>query len=56
MSSIRTCQDYENALETIEELMGAKGASSEGGRLIVLVAEIEAYEARHFAIDMPGAA
>lgn len=50
---IRTRKDYEAALKAIEHLMGAKRNSPEGDRLDVLVALVEAYEARHFPLDLP---
>src|SRR5689334_2612850 len=50
---IRTRKDYESALKTIEGLMDAKRNSTEGDRLDVLVTLVEAYEARHFPLDLP---
>lgn len=50
---IRTKKDYESALRTIERLMGAKRGTPEGDRLDVLVTLVEAYEARHFPLDLP---
>ena len=50
---IRTKQDYEAALKEIERLMGAKRNSPEGDRLDVLVTLVEAYEAKHFPLDLP---
>jgi HTH-type transcriptional regulator / antitoxin HigA len=50
---IKTKRDYEAALKDIEKLMAAKRNSPEGDRLDVLVTLIEAYEARHFALDLP---
>ena len=50
---IRTKKDYEAALKAIEQLMGAKQGSAEGDRLDVLVTLVEAYEARHFPLDLP---
>ena len=50
---IRTKKDHEAALKAIEQLMGAKQGSSEGDRLDVLVTLVEAYEARHFPLDLP---
>ena len=50
---IRTRKDYAATLKAIERLMGAKRGSPEGDRLDVLVTLVEAYEARHFPLDLP---
>ena len=50
---IRTEQDYEAALDQIESLMSAAPETLEGDRLDVLVTLVEAYEARHHAIEAP---
>lgn len=50
---IKTKRDYEATLKAIEGLMGAKRNSHEGDRLDVLVTLVEAYEARHFPLDLP---
>jgi len=50
---IRTRRDYEAALKAAEKLMSAKRNSPEGDALDVLVTLIEAYEARHFPLDLP---
>ncbi|MGZ5094188.1 MAG: helix-turn-helix domain-containing protein [Burkholderiales bacterium] len=50
---IRTKRDYEAALKEIEGLMDAKRNSSEGDKLDVLVTLVEAYEAKHFPLDLP---
>ena len=50
---IKTKKDYEAALRRIEGLMGAKKGSAEGDQLDVLVTLVEAYEARHFPLDLP---
>ncbi|CAG0927248.1 MAG: hypothetical protein EFKGCFLK_00180 [Rhodocyclaceae bacterium] len=50
---IRTKRDYEAALVEIERLMTAKRNTPEGDRLDVLVTLVEAYEARHFPLDLP---
>ena len=50
---IKTKRDYEAALRAIEPLMSAKRKTPEGDRLDVLVTLIEAYEARHFPLDLP---
>ena len=50
---IRTRVDYRTALKAVESLMTAKAKSPEGERLDVLVTLIEAYERRHFPLDLP---
>jgi HTH-type transcriptional regulator/antitoxin HigA len=50
---IKTRKDHEAALMSVERLMGAKRNTAEGDRLDVLVTLIEAYEARHFPLDLP---
>lgn len=50
---IRTKRDYEAALKEIGRLMDAKRNSPEGDRLDVLVTLVEAYEARHYPLDLP---
>lgn len=50
---IRTRRDYESALRTIEQLMVAKRNTPEGDHLDVLVTLVEAYEAKHFPLDLP---
>lgn len=50
---IRTKRDYEAALSEVEGLMEARRNSHEGDRLDVLVTLVEAYEARHFPLDLP---
>jgi HTH-type transcriptional regulator / antitoxin HigA len=48
---IRNEEDYEAALAEVDALMGAIPDTPQGDRLDVLVTLIEAYEARHWAID-----
>ena len=50
---IRTKRDYEAALKAVEALMDAKRGTPQGDRLDVLVTLIEAYEARHFPMELP---
>lgn len=50
---IRTKRDYEGAMKAIEGLMGAKRNTPEGDKLDLLVTLVEAYEARHFPLDLP---
>lgn len=50
---IKTDADYQAALTEIESLMMAESDSPEGEKLDVLVTLIEAYEAKHFPMDLP---
>ncbi len=50
---IKTDTDYRAALRDIETLMGAELDTPEGERLDVLVTLVEAYEQRHFPLDLP---
>jgi len=50
---IRTKADYRAALREIEMLMPAKANSPEGERLDVLVTLVQAYEAKHYPMDLP---
>lgn len=51
--AIKTEQDYEIVLAEIEALMDAEPDTPEGDRLDVLTTLVEAYEAKHHAIDLP---
>ena len=51
--AIKTEQDYENALEDIAKLMDAEPDTPKGDKLDVLTTLVEAYERKHFAIDLP---
>lgn len=48
IKTIRTKKGYDEALAAIERLMGARSNTSDGQRLEVLIALVQAYEARHF--------
>ncbi len=50
---IRTAKDYRASLREIEKLMGAGPNTAEGERLDVLVTLIEAYETKHYPMDLP---
>ena len=50
---IKTDADYRAALKEIESLMTAEPDTPEGEKLDVMVTLIEAYEARHFPMDLP---
>jgi HTH-type transcriptional regulator/antitoxin HigA len=50
---IKTARDYRRVLKEIEGLMTAKRGTPEGDRLDVLVTLVEAWEARHYPLDLP---
>lgn len=50
---IKTDADYRAALNDIENLMTAKPNTVEGEKLDILVTLVEAYEAKHFPMDLP---
>lgn len=52
---IKTKADYKAALKAVDSRMTAKANTPEGDRLDVLVTLIEAYERKHFPMDLPDA-
>ena len=50
---IRNEADYLNALSHIETLMDARENTPEGDLLDVLVTLVEAYERKHYPVDLP---
>ncbi len=50
---IQTEADYQAALKEIESLMMAAIDTPEGEKLDVLTTLVEAYEAKHFPMDLP---
>lgn len=50
---IRSDTDYRAALIEVESLMLAEFGSPEGDRLDILATLVEAYEARHFPMELP---
>ena len=50
---IRTKADYQATLKEIEALMHAQPGTAEGERLDVLSLLVEAYERKHFPMDLP---
>jgi HTH-type transcriptional regulator/antitoxin HigA len=50
---IRTKADHRAALKEIEALMSARQGTPEGERLDVLATLVEAYERKHFPMDLP---
>jgi HTH-type transcriptional regulator / antitoxin HigA len=53
IKAIRTEEDYREALIEIEALMQAQAGTSEGDKLDVLVTLVEAYERKHYPLDLP---
>ena len=53
IKTIRTKTDYRAALKKIETLMSARAGSPEGERLDVMVTLVEAYERKHYPLDLP---
>lgn len=53
IKTLKTRADYRMALREIGNLMGAKPRTRQGERLDLLVTLVEAYEARHHALDLP---
>ena len=52
IAPIKTQRDYRNALKDIEGLMSAKRNTPEGDRLDVLVTLVEAWERKHYPMDL----
>lgn len=50
---IKTIQDYENALQTLERIFDADPNTPEGDTLEILSLLIKDYEDKHFPIDDP---
>ena len=53
IAPIKTKRDHARALKDIENLMAAKRNGPEGDRLDVLVTLVEAWEAKHYPLDLP---
>jgi HTH-type transcriptional regulator/antitoxin HigA len=52
---IRTHRDYRRTLKEIEGLMHAKRNTPEGDRLDLLVTLVEAWETKHYPLELPDA-
>ena len=50
---IRTKADYRRTLKEIETLMDAVQHTAKGERLDILMALVEAYERKHYPLDLP---
>ncbi len=53
VAPIKTTRDYRRVLKEIEGLMHARRGTPEGDRLDVLVTLVEAWETKHYPIDLP---
>jgi HTH-type transcriptional regulator/antitoxin HigA len=53
IAPIKTQRDYRRALKEVEDLMVAKRNTPEGDRLDVLVTLVEAWERKHYPLDLP---
>ena len=53
IAPIKIKRDYHRMLKEIEGLMTAKRNTPEGDRLDVLVTLVEAWEAKHYPLDLP---
>lgn len=53
VTPIKTKRDYRRALKEIEGLMDAKRGTPEGDRLDVLVTLVEAWQTKHYPVDLP---
>ena len=53
IKAIKSERSHREALREIESLMAAKKGTRQGERLDVLVTLVEAYELRHFPLDLP---
>ncbi len=53
VAPIKTKRDHRRALKEIEGLMDAKRGTPAGDRLDVLVTLVEAWEAKHYPVDLP---
>lgn len=53
IAPIKTKRDHQRALKEIEGLMTARRNTTEGDRLDILVTLVEAWEAKHYPLDLP---
>lgn len=53
IAPIKTKRDYRRTLKEIEGLMTARRSTPEGDRLDVLVTLVEAWEAKHYPLNLP---
>jgi HTH-type transcriptional regulator / antitoxin HigA len=53
IAPLKNRRDYRHALKEIESLMQAKRNTPEGDRLDMLVTLVEAWERKHYPLDLP---
>jgi HTH-type transcriptional regulator/antitoxin HigA len=53
IAPIKSRRDYQRMLKDIEGLMNAKRNTPDGDRLDILVTLVEAWERKHYALDLP---
>jgi HTH-type transcriptional regulator / antitoxin HigA len=53
ITPIKNRRDYQRALKDIESVMHAKRNTADGDRLDVLVTLVEAWEQKHYPLDLP---
>jgi len=53
IAPIKNHRDYRRTLKEIESLMTAKRNTPEGDRLDILVTLVEAWESKHYPLDLP---
>ena len=53
IAPLKTRHDYRTTLKEIESLMRAKRNTPDGDRLDVLVTLVEAWERKHYPLDLP---
>lgn len=53
ITPIKSQRDYRRALKEVEGLMAARRNTSEGDRLDGLVTLVEAWERKHYPLDLP---
>lgn len=53
LKPIHSEQDYNEALEVLAELWGAKSGTPDGDKLDILATLIDVYENEHFPMDVP---
>ncbi|WHO74676.1 DUF1508 domain-containing protein [Rhizobium sp. BT03] len=53
LKPIHSEQDYNEALQVVAELWGAKSGTPDGDKLDILATLIDVYENEHFSMDVP---
>ncbi len=53
ITPIKTKRDHRRALKEIQGLMATKRGTPKGDRLDILVTLVEAWEAKHYPLDLP---